>query len=119
MVKLKTKIKAFTIMESMVAIVIIMIVFGLSSVVIIDISSSGITKEKQYAYTLVQQLRAETFQQSRFIDESFELDNLMIEKTFLDYPESSELKVLLITAYRDKEKLFESKELVLIKTNNL
>lgn len=119
MVKLSTKIRAFTILESMVAIVIVMIVFGLSSVVIINISSTGITKEKQQAFTLVQQLRNETLQQSRFIDESIELENLIIEKTILDYSTSSELKILLIIAYRGKEKLFESKELVLIKTNNV
>ena len=46
MVKLK-KIRAFTILESMVAMVIVMIAFGLTSVTLINIASSGITKEKR------------------------------------------------------------------------
>ena len=119
MVKLNTKIQAFTILESMVAIVIVMIVFALSSVVIINISSSGITKEKQHAYTLVQQLRAETLHQNRFIDETIELDNLRLEKTLLEYHVSNELKVLQIIAFKNDKKLFESKELVLTKVNEL
>lgn len=116
MVKLNQSIKAFTILESMVAIVIVMIVFGLTSVVIINISSSGITNEKQTAYALVNELRNETLQQSRFIDEVIESKNLRIEKTILDYQSSQELKILLIEAFKGKEKLVESKELILLKT---
>ena len=114
MAKLNTKIQAFTILESMVAMVIVMIVFGLTSVVIINISSSGITKEKQDAYTSVNLLRNETLQQNRLIDETLKMNNLRIEKTILDYPSNSALKVMLIEAYRDKEKIFTSKEIILL-----
>ena len=117
MAKLKTKIQAFTILESMVAMVIVMIVFGLTSVIIMNISSSGITKEKQDAYTSVNLLRNETLQENRFIDETIETNSLRIEKTILEYSSNTSLKILLIKAYKGQEKLFESKEIVLI--NNI
>lgn len=114
MVKLKHKIKGFTIFESMVAIIIIMVVFGMSSVVIINVSSSGITKEKQNAFTLVNLLRNETLKQSRFIDETVDVNGLRLEKTILDYQKNATLKILLIKAIKEEKVLFETKELVLI-----
>lgn len=119
MVKLNHQIKGFTIFESMVAIIIIMVVFGMSSVVIINVSSSGITKEKQNAFTLVNLLRNETLKQSRFIDETIDAGGLKIEKTILDYPKNASLKIVFIQAIKGEKILFESKELVLIKQDNL
>lgn len=116
MVKLKTSIKAFTILESMVAIVIVMIVFGLTSVIIINISSSGITHQKIAAYSLVNTLRNETLMHSRFIDETIISNELRIEKTIIDDAHSQQLKIVLIEAYYDNQKLAESKELIILKT---
>lgn len=108
------KLKAFTILESMVAIVIVMIVFSISSLVIVNVGSSGMTRKKQNAYALVKELRNKTILENRLIDESIEMNNLLIEKTILDYSQNNELKVLLIEAFDGKKKLFETKELVLI-----
>ena len=114
MVKLNKKIKAFTIFESMVAIIIIMVVFGMSTVVIINVSSSGITKDKQQAFTIVNLLRNETIRQSRYIDETIDSGHLKIEKTMLDYPKNGALKILLIKAIQGEKVLYECKELVLV-----
>lgn len=119
MAQLNLQLKAFTIFESMVAMVIIMIVFGMSSVVIINVSSSGITKEKQDAYTLVNLLRNETLHQHRYLDETIEVGKITIEKTIIDYPANDGLKTLLIKAQKGKKTLFESKELVLVNTVTL
>lgn len=101
-------------MESMVAIVIVMIVFSMSSIVIINVTSSGMSREKQNAYMLVKSLRNETILQHRYIDETIESNELIIEKTILDYGNSDVLKVLLIDAFKGEEKLYESRELILI-----
>lgn len=114
MVKLK-KIQAFTILESMVAMVIVMIAFGLTSVTLINIASSGITKEKQQAAALAKLIRNETLQESRYLDETITFEDMTIEKMIVAHPLSGELKILQIEAYKDKEKLFESKEIILLK----
>lgn len=114
MVKLNQHIKAFTILESMVAMVIVMTVFSLSSMVIINVSSSGVTQQKRNAHQLIRALRNETLKEKRFLDEQFEVNDLLIQKTILDYPESEELKVLSIEAFNGKKSLYKSEELVLI-----
>ncbi|OFY93712.1 MAG: hypothetical protein A3K10_17220 [Bacteroidetes bacterium RIFCSPLOWO2_12_FULL_31_6] len=115
MVKLSGKIEAFTLMESMTSIVIVMIAFSLASIVIVNMSTSGMTREKQNAYMLVKTMRYESLLQDRFIDETIESDDLIIEKTILDYGKSEDLKVLLIEAFKGKKKLFTTKDLIVLK----
>jgi hypothetical protein len=114
-VKLKYKTKAFSIIESMVSMVIVVIVFSLSTMVIANVTTTGISKEKQDAYMLAKQMRNKTLKEERFIDESLEVKGLLIQKTILDYNRSEELRVLLIEASKGEKKLFESREIILIK----
>jgi len=115
MVKLESKVEAFTIMESMVAMIIVIIVFSLSSMVILHVSSSGISREKQNAYMLVKKIHNETIRQNRWISETIELDDFMIEKTISDYGRSTELKEFSITASKNSKKMYELKDLILLK----
>lgn len=115
MAQLTHKIKAFTILESMVAIVIVMLVFGLTSMVVLNVNSSGITGEEQKAYTLVKKLRNETLAQRQFLDETITVDQLTLKKSVLDYGTNQYTKILLIEAHNQKEKVYESKEIILIR----
>lgn len=114
MVKLNDKIKAFSIIESMVSMVIVVLMFSLSAMVIANVTTSGVSKEKQAAYMLVKSLRNETLRNYRFIDESVEVKGLLIEKTILNYNRNEALKVLLIEASKGEKKLYESKELIIL-----
>lgn len=114
MVKLVAKIKAFSIIESMVSMVIVVITFSLSAMVIANVTTTGISKDNQDAYMLVKQMRNETLKEKRFIDEVIEVNGLLIEKRILNYNRSEELRVLLIKASKGEKKLYESKELILI-----
>ena len=115
MAKLNTDIKAFTVFETIVAIVVVMIAFVLSTIVIINVTSSGVSREQQKAYSLVKKVRNESIHQNRFIDETIELEDLMIEKTILDYQRDAELKVMLIECFKGEKKIVESKDLVVVK----
>ena len=114
MVKLATKIKAFSLLEAMVSMVIVMLVFGLSGMITVNITNSGMSREKQNAYMLVQSLRNETIKEQRFIDESIKVNDILIEKTIFDYPKNETLKVLLVEAFKGENKLSESKELIVL-----
>lgn len=114
MAQLNFKIKAFTIVESMVSMVIVMLVFSLTSMVIVNVIKSGVSRDKQNAYMFVNAIRNETIQQARFIDETVEVNDILIQKTILEYKKSENLKVLLIEAFKGETKLFESKEIVMV-----
>ena len=98
----------------MVAMVIIVIVLSLSAMVIAKVTHTGMSREKQNAYMLVNSLRIETIQQRRYIDEYFEVEGVSLEKTILDYPSSEELKVLLVEAFIGENKLYETKEIIIV-----
>jgi len=100
-------------MESMVAIIIVMIVFSLTSIIILNSSTSGMTREKQNAYMAAKLIRNQTLHEHRFIDETIEVNGLFVEKSILDYRTSNQLKILRIEVFQNKQKLYESKELIL------
>ncbi len=110
--QLNTKIKAFSIIESMVALVIVVLMFSLSAMVFANVASTGSTREKQDAYMLVKLMRNETFKNQRFIDEVVVLKNITIEKTLLDYQRTDNLKILQIKAIKNEKQLFETKEII-------
>jgi len=104
MVKLTHKVKAFTLFETMVSMVIVILIFSLSSIVVINVTSTGMSREKQNAYMLVKSYRNETIRENRLIDETIEIDDFTLEKKILDYGRQSELKTLLIEVFKDKKK---------------
>ncbi len=112
MAKLNDKIKAFSIIESMVSMVIVVIVFSLSSMVIGNVTKTGISKEKQDAYMLVKSMRDKTLKNNRFIDEAIEVNGLLIEKIITDYHRNEDLKILRIEASKNEEVLYTSKEII-------
>ena len=81
----------------------------------LNVTESGMTRKKINAHILVKTLRDETLHQNRWMDEKIETDQLLIEKTILDYPANDALKVLLIEAFDGEKKIVESKDLILIK----
>jgi hypothetical protein len=113
-VTLSFKIAAFSIIESMVAMVIVVLMFSLSAMVIANVTSTGITREKQDAYMLVQRMRNETLKNKRFIDEIIADKGIILEKKILAYRGSESLKILLIEASKNEKILVKSKALITI-----
>lgn len=116
MLKLNTKIKGFTLLETMVSIVVLMIVFSLSTLLINNLSSSGITREKQNAHLLVKNMRNEAIMQHRYVEEVIDVENITLVKSIAIYPKGADLHVLQITATKGDKLLFESKDIVIINT---
>lgn len=110
----KHTLRAFTILEAMMAMLIIMIVFGLTTYVFVSISASGFTPQKKKAYFTVQQLRNETLKNQRYLNETFETDDFIIQKTIENYHDHPRLKSLQITARFNNKKLYACEDLILI-----
>lgn len=113
---LKHGIKAFTILESMMTMLIIMVVFGLTTFVFVSVSTNGFTPQKKKAYSAIQELRNETLKNQRYLDETFETDYFILQKTIENYNDHQHLKTLHITASFQNKTLCESEDLILMHT---
>ena len=104
------KLKAFTVLEAMVAMVIIMVVFGLSAYLFINISSSGFTPLKQRGYHAVKHFYTRTIMEHRYFEEGLQLNEITLHKTINDYPSSTPLKLMTISALKDSTVLYSMSE---------
>ncbi len=106
------KLKASTIIETIVAMTIIMISFGVVVALIIG-NSRNSSRLRLNAYLLCEDIKSETKMLNTYINEDFEYENLVIYKSVLGYNESKDIKELQIEAYtKDNKLLYQSKELV-------
>lgn len=107
-------IPAFTLLESMVAMVVVMIVFSLTTITILNVSTSGVSKQKQYAIAQAKMLRNQTMKTQRFIDEEMSLGNVRINKSFEATATQQNLKKMMIEAFVGNKNVFTSKELIYV-----
>ena len=104
------KLKASTLVETMVAMVIIMISFG---VVITFLMNNPGSKNRMRvnAYLHCEDVKSETKLKALFFDKEYDFDNMTIYKTIHDFKESKEIKILLIEAFtKDDRLIYESKD---------
>jgi hypothetical protein len=114
MVKLK-KITSSTMIESLVAMVIITISFTIALMISSNLARTNNPRLRIKAYSEVQKLYSETKAKELYIDEVFEQEGLTIERLILPYTETRTLKILEISAYDNRGKLLVRKrELVTI-----
>jgi prepilin-type N-terminal cleavage/methylation domain-containing protein len=79
------KLKGFTIMESLVAMIIVALSFASAGMVYANLLSPGQGAQKQEATLMARKILAETRMQDRFIDERFVAGQLEAVKTVSEY----------------------------------
>jgi len=106
------KLKASTLIETMVAMTIVMVSFAI--VVTLMLGNSGnYSRLKLNAYLLCEDIKAETMAQNNYSDEEFEFENLIVYKSIEPYRDSKYLRILLIEAFKE-ELLYQNKEIITI-----
>lgn len=101
-------LKAFTIVESIVAMVIILISFGTGMMIYLNVMTSEKLVSKTQAYLKLEQELKKVKTQKIFIDETKELNELFIVKKIKDSPLSESVIEIHLTAFNyKKEKLAE------------
>lgn len=111
---LNRKLQASTLVEVIVAMLIILICFGLALTAIDSNSKSINTKVLILAHQTVLKEKQLTIKEKRYLDEEFTVGNLRIQKTILEYPASAELKELQIQAFDvDGNLLLSNRELII------
>jgi|CXWL01.1.fsa_nt_gi hypothetical protein len=110
---LNKKIKAATLIESLIAMVIVMLCFGISTTVYINVISSGNQIQKLKSELILKKVAMETKKEHLFLDEEITLDEITVRKKITPYNGLKNLSQINLQAYNSNEKLLsEYNELV-------
>lgn len=75
-----------TIIETIVALVIILIVFGIATTVFVQVSLNSFSVRKQKAVALINEYAVTTGEQHSFFNEEVSKDGLLLKKEVVSYP---------------------------------
>lgn len=106
--KYKNKLKATTLPEAIISLVIIAIISGMAIMVVISITSSSNNQLKVLALYQFENVISEKQEQGD-MDEDFEDENVKIEKTVTPYSGSGLLEVTYKVSSKQDHFLFEIK----------
>ena len=116
MALLTKKIKGSTLIEVLVAMIIVMVSFGIAMAIFMNISSSGNHAQQLKAQLLLNKAAIRTKAENSFIDEISEGESIIINKTVTSYNGIPGLNLLLLQAFDiNGKKIAERKELVIVK----
>ena len=104
------KLKAFSLIETLVAFTIIILIFGLSTSVYVQITKATNHQLRLKAYSIIQQQSQESVLSNDFIDDLEESDGIIIEKEV-----NSLCTGIIVISYKAKysEKIIASWEKVI------
>jgi hypothetical protein len=108
------KVKASTLIEVVVAMVIMFITFGLGMMIYHNVLKSGINLQNIKADHLSSQIVEETIKARSYFDEEMELQDLLVKKRIGPYQNNSSLLLLEIQVFsKDAKLLAETSQLIL------
>lgn len=110
---LTKKIKAATMIESLIAMVVVMLCFGIATTVYVNVISSGNQLLKMKSEFLLRKVALESKRDHLFLDEKITVDEITVQKRVTPYNGSKKLVRLNLQAFGNNEKLLsEYNELV-------
>ena len=115
MALLKKHIPASTLLETLIAIVLILVCFSIATVVLVNIMQSDNGRMKLHAHLELEALYQKTMDEKTFIDEDVDYETFSIHKSIAPYQNSANLYQLTLTAKsKDAVQLDEFKKLILL-----
>ncbi len=112
----KARAAAFTLAEAIIAVVIIMVCFGLSTMIYINIIRADNRSERSKAFMVTKQSAIQTNTEKRYFDEEIMSDSLRLKKRIEVYQNDPVLKILTIETFNEKgKKLSSHKQIILSK----
>lgn len=115
MVVLSKKLKAGTILETMVALTIVMISFGIALMIFNNVNKSNSNFLKIKASIMLNEAAKNATQEKLYIDNSFEQDGISITQKIENFDNLSDIKLLYLEARNKEGKVIaERKELILV-----
>lgn len=115
MVGMKKKLKAFTLVESLVAMVLVVFSMGFATVVYVNVVDSDKQLKQQRAILILDKLALETIQEKQLIDDLIKIDDYYINKTLEKFPNTENLYLFkLVLLDLNKNLIYSRSELILI-----
>jgi len=112
-VKLKPgTLKASTLLEVIVAMVIIMIVFVLASGIFAKVIGSSPSVKQQQVRALCSGIIQESLAQRNWTDEAIEIDSVVFQKTVLPYGNDPDLLQISVSAIEYGKEIGKSRQVV-------
>ena len=109
------KVISSTLVEAIVAMLIVTIAFSMALVLMLNISKNSNNSLKTKAYILANDIMVKTKSEKLYFDQDFDYGNIIIKKTVTEYENSEELFQLKVSAFDSRNhKLFEQNELLII-----
>lgn len=93
-----TKIKAATLLEVIVAMVVIMIVFTLATGIFANIIKSSPSVKQHHVNALLAQVIAESITKQNWKDETITVDSMILQKTVKPYQDYADLLQIQVVA---------------------
>lgn len=110
---LDNRLEAFTIVESITAMVIILVSFGIGISIYLNIVSSDQLQASNLAFITLEQALDDTKKNNLFIDGSFEVNGLTIQKKIESYKLISNTYLITLKAFnQSNQTLSEIKEII-------
>jgi len=115
MAVLTHKLRASTLLETLIAIVLILICFAIATMVLVNIMQSDNGRLKFHAQTELQAVYLKTIEDKEYIDATIDYEAFHIQKTIEPYRGAPNLYLLKLTATAEsKQVLGELKKILLI-----
>lgn len=113
MVKLTHKLKASTLIEALVAMIIIVVIYTIGLTIFINVNKANNNRLKIEAFLQLEDIVANTKKEARYLDETYDLNNMKIEKIITKYDNNNNLNLLQIKVLtKDNKLLAEHREVV-------
>ncbi len=117
-VKISHSIKASSLFETIVALMVIMIVFGIAMTIYVNVMRNSTSLSELKASLRLDELARETKEKKSYFDEKFEDESTLIEKKVTKYKDKEGLFLLDLQAFdKTNKRLAERKELLQDETN--
>jgi type II secretory pathway pseudopilin PulG len=108
-VKKTVRLPASSLIETVLAMVLIGVVFSITTMIIVNVSRAGFTNEKMEAFAIAGELAQSTIKDQQFFDETITIGNYEAVRSVEDYDHTPNLKLLKIQVYRQDEKLLATR----------
>jgi len=109
------RLSAATIVETIVALVIILVLFGITTTLVVQITTSSFSVKKIKAGQLIQQYAVQTGKEKAFFDEEWVRDEFSVQRAVVEYGKRPNLVAVTFSVYNNKQLVSRQQRLYRLK----
>jgi type II secretory pathway pseudopilin PulG len=117
-VKMQKKLKASTIIEVLIAMILIIVVFGIAMMIFTNVVNSGLSVKKIRAEALLQQALLSAERSDNLVSQSVPVDDFTIVEEVKAYNGNTALTDIHLTALDQNQQKVAELEKVILKNND-